>query len=124
MQYILFFLFMLLQFHWSIAQTNTALSSIEITEDQTTHLIFPSNITYVDLGNSEYFITDYTDNILRIKGQQHQPTNLTIITQDQFYYSFLVRYTSQPQLNYFIEPQQSLKNLGDEFYVIITHKSL
>lgn len=114
MLYITLLLFAIISSNSIYTQTNTPLNTIEITEDQTTHLIFPSNISYVDLGNSQFFITDYTDNILRIKGQQQQPTNLTVITQNQFYYSFLVKYTRQPQLNYFIETHQSLKNLGHQ----------
>ncbi len=121
MQYIILLLFTIVTSNSIYTQTNSQLNTIEITEDQTTHLIFPTNITYVDLGNSEYFITDYTDNILRIKGRQHQPTNLTVITQDQFYYSFLVKYSTQPQLNYFIETAQSLKNLDNHQMTLKSH---
>ena len=41
---------------------------IEIKENQTSHLIFPSDILYTDIGDNENFIADYTNNIIRVKG--------------------------------------------------------
>ena len=72
------------------AQTQT----VEIKENQTSHLIFPSDILYTDIGDNENFIADYTNNIVRVKGiKTDKQTNLTVLTKDQHYYSCLL-YTS------------------------------
>lgn len=65
------------------SQTRT----IEIRENQTSHLIFPSDILYTDIGDQDNFIVGYTNNILRVKGLKNQKrTNLTVITKDDYYY--------------------------------------
>jgi len=93
-----------------LAQTQT----IEIKENQTSHLIFPSDILYTDIGDNENFIADYTNNILRVKGiKTDKQTNLTVLTKDQHYYSFFVRYSPTPRLNYFITPKMAIKILGN-----------
>jgi len=87
--------------------------TIEIRENQTSHLIFPSDILYTDIGDNDNFIVGYTNNILRVKGLKNQKrTNLTVITKDDYYYSFYVLYTIQPKLNYFIETSHSVKRLS------------
>ena len=92
------------------AQTQT----IQIKENQTSHLIFPSDILYTDIGDNQNFITSYTNNILRVKGVKTDTrTNLTVLTKDQHYYSFFVNYSPTPQLNYFISPQMAIKVLGN-----------
>jgi len=94
---------------WCIGQSQT----IEIRENQTSHLIFPSDILYTDIGDQDNFIVGYTNNILRVKGLKNQKrTNLTVITKDDYYYSFYVLYTAQPKLNYFIETSHSIKRLS------------
>ncbi len=91
------------------SQTRT----IEIRENQTSHLIFPSDILYTDIGDQDNFIVGYTNNILRVKGLKNQKrTNLTVITKDDYYYSFYVLYTVHPKLNYFIETAHSIKKLS------------
>ena len=86
---------------------------IQIMENQTTHLIFPSDIIYTDIGDNGNYITSYTNNILRIKGVKTlKQTNLTILTKDQHYYSFFVGYLENPQLNYFITTTMATKVLG------------
>ena len=92
------------------AQTQT----IEIKENQTSHLIFPADILYTDIGDNENFIANYTNNILRVKGiKTDKQTNLTVLTKDQHYYSFFVSYSPTPRLNYFITPKMAIKVLGD-----------
>ena len=88
--------------------------SIQVNEHQTSHLIFPEAIIYFDLGDPKHYVADYTNNILRIKGQaaidpSYHTTNLTVITKDKAYYSFYVSYTKRPQLNYFIEEKGPTK---------------
>jgi len=81
---------------------------IQVNEHETSHLIFPSDIIYFDVGDNEHYVADYTNNILRIKGQaadepKYHKTNLTVITNDNTYYSFYVFFQANPILNYFIK---------------------
>jgi len=79
--------------------------SIELTQNKTTHILFPSSIEYVDLGSSEIIANkvETTSNVLRLKTvkEDTKPTNFTVITNDGKYYSFNVIYKEQPiQLSY------------------------
>ena len=95
--------------------------TIEIRENQTSHLIFPSAILYTDIGDNDNFIVSYTNNILRVKGLKSQRrTNLTVITKDDYYYSFYVLYTENPKLNYFIRTSHSIKELSKDDQTTIT----
>ena len=94
-----------------LGQTKT----IEIKNNQTSHMIFHADIIYADIGDNENYIISYTNNILRIKGVKTvNQTNLTILTKDQFYYSFFVKYSENPRLNYFIEPSQAIQKFNQE----------
>lgn len=75
---------------------------LEVAYDKTTHLIFPSPITYVDLG-SEHIIADKaqnSENVLRVKATApdfHPATNLSVITQDGRFYHFDIFYNTTPE---------------------------
>ncbi|MDM1517846.1 conjugative transposon protein TraN [Myroides odoratimimus] len=78
---------------------------IELTQNKTTHILFPSSIEYVDLGSNEIIANkvEATSNVLRLKGVKEdiKPTNFTVITNDGKYYSFNTTYKEQPtQLSY------------------------
>lgn len=78
---------------------------IELTQNKTTHILFPSSIEYVDLGSSEIIASkvEATSNVLRLKSVKEdiKPTNFTVITNDGKYYSFNATYKEQPtQLSY------------------------
>ncbi|MGL5276092.1 conjugative transposon protein TraN [Myroides sp.] len=78
---------------------------IELTQNKTTHILFPSSIEYVDLGSSEIIANkvEATSNVLRLKTVKEDisPTNFTVITNDGEYYSFNVIYNEGPtQLSY------------------------
>ncbi|MGV0831486.1 conjugative transposon protein TraN [Empedobacter brevis] len=88
-------------------QTALKLGKIEpylmnVTYDKTTHLIFPSNIRYVDLG-SDFIIAEKADdaeNVLRIKAavKDFEPeTNFSVITNDGKFYNFNVYYSPYPE---------------------------
>lgn len=100
---------------------------VELTQNKTTHILFPSSIEYVDLGSSDIIANkvDATSNVLRLKTIKEDiiPTNFTVITNNGKYYSFSASYKEQPtQLSYDLtkfenqnSKQQSevlLKNLG------------
>lgn len=94
-----------------LAQKNT----IQIRNNQTSHLVFYSDIIYADIGDDENNIISYTNNILRIKGiKTVNPTNLTVLTKDQYYYSFFVSYNEKPQLNYFIKPSMAIQKFNSD----------
>ncbi|MDM1044386.1 conjugative transposon protein TraN [Myroides sp. 1354] len=90
---------------------------IELTQNKTTHILFPSSIEYVDLGSSEIIANkvEATSNVLRLKTIKEDitATNFTVITNDGKYYSFNATYHEQPiQLSYDLtkfEKQKSKK---------------
>lgn len=67
--------------------------ALEVCYDKTTHIIFPAEITYVDLGNENLVagLADGAKNVLRVKSAFKSfktETNLSVITEDGSYYSF------------------------------------
>ncbi len=78
---------------------------VELTQNKTTHILFPSSIEYVDLGSSEIIANkvEATSNVLRLKTVKEDitATNFTVITSDGKYYNFNVSYKEEPlQLSY------------------------
>jgi len=104
---------------------------MNVTYDKTSHLIFPSNIRYVDLG-SDYIIAEKAEdaeNVLRIKAavKDFEPeTNFSVITNDGQFYNFNVYYSPYPEnlsfnlskmqneLNNTIENKIHFVELGEE----------
>lgn len=75
--------------------------ALEVTFDKTTHIIFPSNIRYVDLGNGNLIAGKAGDaeNVLRVKAAMQWfagETNMAVITEDGAFYSFNVRFAKEP----------------------------
>ena len=67
--------------------------ALEVCYSKTTHIIFPAEITYVDLGNENLVagLADGAKNVLRVKSafkSFKQETNLSVITEDGSYYTF------------------------------------
>lgn len=78
---------------------------VELTQNKTTHILFPSSIEYVDLGSNEIIANkvEATSNVLRLKTIKEDiiPTNFTVITNDGKYYNFNATYKPEPiQLSY------------------------
>ncbi len=75
--------------------------TIEVAFDKTTHLIFPYQIIYVDLGSTGIIAdkVERVENILKVKANQRdfKPTNLTVVTSSGNFYSFLVSYSEKPE---------------------------
>ena len=81
---------------------------LEVSNRETVHLTFPTKIKYVDLGSSFFvFKIDSTTNLLKIKAKRYDPneiTNLTVVTEDNFLYSFKVKINNNiPVLTYLME---------------------
>lgn len=77
--------------------------ALEVCYDKTTHIIFPAEITYVDLGNENLVagLADGAKNVLRVKSAFKSfktETNLSVITEDGSYYSFNVKFAKEPLL--------------------------
>ena len=77
--------------------------ALEVSYDKTTHIIFPSEISYVDLGNENLVagLADGAKNVLRVKSAFKRfktETNLSVITTDGSFYSFNVKFAKEPLL--------------------------
>ena len=77
--------------------------ALEVAYEKTTHIIFPSEVVYVDLGNENLVagLADGAKNVLRVKSafkSFKQETNLSVITEDGSYYSFNVKFAKEPLL--------------------------
>lgn len=67
--------------------------ALEVCYQKTTHIIFPSEIVYVDLGNENLVagLADGAKNVLRVKSafkSFKQETNLSVITEDGCFFTF------------------------------------
>ena len=74
---------------------------LEVTYDKTVHLIFPSAISYIDLGSSKIIAgkADGAENVLRVKATVKDfegETNFSVITDEGSFYSFIVGYAAYP----------------------------
>jgi conjugative transposon TraN protein len=81
---------------------------IAISDHKTTNLIFPYPIKSVDRGSRDVLVqkAEGVENVLQVKAASggFAETNLTIMTADGKFYSYLVVYTSRPsELNLKIE---------------------
>ncbi|HBC38896.1 conjugative transposon protein TraN [Limibacterium fermenti] len=75
---------------------------LSVTYEKTVHLIFPSQIRYVDLGSSNIIAgkAEDADNVLRVKAAVRDfetETNLSVICNDGSFFSFNVKYAEEPE---------------------------
>lgn len=94
----------------SIAQTEGHASQdirpvrIEAGFTKTVHILFPSPVTYIDIGSMDIIAgkADGAENVVRIKAAVKDfaaETNLTVITEDGGFYSFDVYYAENPSVS-------------------------
>ena len=74
---------------------------LEVTFDKTTHVIFPANVRYVDLGSPNIIAgkADGSENVIRVKAAVRgfeTETNFSVITDEGSFYSFNVKYADEP----------------------------
>ena len=74
---------------------------IEVTFSKTVHILFPSEVKYVDLGSYDIIADKATgaENVVRIKAAVkgfEGETNFSVITADGCFYSFNVVYKNEP----------------------------
>ena len=72
--------------------------SIEVGYTKTVHILFPSPVTYIDIGSMDILAgkADGAENVVRVKAAVRNfaaETNLTVITEDGGFYTFDARYT-------------------------------
>ena len=75
--------------------------AIQASTSKTTHLIFPYDIRYADLGSKDIAgeAVEKACNVFRLKAVSHNPimeTNLTVVTADGRLFSFLITYKDNP----------------------------
>ena len=80
----------------AIAQT----SSLCISTDKTTSLVFPFSIRHVDRGTKDILVQQVkeADNILLVKAssKNFSETNLSVVTEDGSVYTFVINYEEKP----------------------------
>ena len=81
-----------------------------ISDRKTTHIIFPAKIREFDAGTDYVLaqIPETVTNVLRVKANpkatafcrvdSSRETNMTVITEDGGFYSFLIRYQQEPEI--------------------------
>lgn len=74
---------------------------VEVTFTKTVHILFPSEVKYVDLGSFDIIADKATgaENVVRIKAAVkgfEGETNFSVITADGCFYSFNVVYADEP----------------------------
>lgn len=74
--------------------------NIEVAYFKTTHIIFPVKIKYADVGTENVAMEQASevDNVLKVKANEigFPETNLSVITEDGSFYSFVVNYNEKP----------------------------
>jgi conjugative transposon TraN protein len=75
---------------------------VEVCYDMTTHIVFPNEISYVDLGNADIISekAEKVGNVLKLKANKKNfvGTNMTVITSDGKYFAFMVSYVEIPNV--------------------------
>lgn len=69
---------------------------------KTVHILFPSEVRYVDLGSTDIIAgkADGVENVVRVKAAVRDfpgETNFSVITEDGSFYSFLVSYEEEAE---------------------------
>jgi len=75
---------------------------LEVTYDKTVHVIFPSGISYIDLGSANIIAgkAENAENVVRVKAAVKdfkEETNFSVITKEGSFYSFIVNYSEEPK---------------------------
>lgn len=92
--------------------------SIEVGYTKTVHILFPSPVTYIDIGSMDILAgkADGSENVVRVKAAVRNfaaETNLTVITEDGGFYTFDARYTENPAVST-LEIPASDRTAGNE----------
>lgn len=93
---------------------------VQVTFNKTVHIIFPSQVRYVDLGSGDIIAgkADGSENVIRVKAAVENfvgETNFTVICEDGSFYSFNAKYAEEPELLN-IEMKDYLENTNETDY--------
>jgi conjugative transposon TraN protein len=104
--------------------------ALEVTFTKTVHIIFPAAIRYVDLGSIDLLAAkaDGAENVLRVKAATQgfrKESNLSVITEDGSYYTFNVKYASEPvklsvEMADFLHAGYEINKPGNELPVFLS----
>ncbi|WP_458451971.1 conjugative transposon protein TraN [Alistipes finegoldii] len=77
---------------------------IEAGFTKTVHILFPSPVTYIDIGSMDIIAgkADGAENVVRVKAAVRDftaETNLTVITEDGGFFTFDVHYSENPAVS-------------------------
>ena len=77
---------------------------IEAGFTKTVHILFPSPVTYIDIGSMDIIAgkADGAENVVRVKAAVRKfaaETNLTVITEDGGFFTFDVHYAENPAVS-------------------------
>ena len=77
---------------------------IEVGFTKTVHILFPSPVTYIDIGSMDIIAgkADGAENVVRVKAAVRNfaaETNLTVITEDGGFFTFDVHYAENPAVS-------------------------
>ena len=80
------------------------LQHIEAGFTKTVHILFPSPVTYIDIGSMDIIAgkADGAENVVRVKAAVRNfaaETNLTVITEDGGFFTFDVHYAENPAVS-------------------------
>lgn len=112
-------IYLVLLFFSSILKAQEIKSyNLQVTFNQTVHILFPAPIKYVDLGSLDLIAqkVEASENVLKIKAaiENFAETNMTVICSDGTFYSFKVTYTKTlTKLNITITNEIFTTNLGN-----------
>lgn len=97
MRRVLFAVLMLVQCV-CFAQKSVKPIRIEMTDAKYLFVKFPSEINYADMGSSDILAEKFQGGILKLKAEKSNfdKTNLSVVTSDGKYYSFIVEYRQKP----------------------------
>jgi conjugative transposon TraN protein len=87
---------------WLLVSAIAQTSSLNISTDKTTSLVFPFSIRHVDRGTKDILVQQVkeADNILLLKASEKNfsETNLSVITEDGSVYTFVINYEDKPAI--------------------------
>jgi conjugative transposon TraN protein len=94
---------------WLFVSAMAQTSSLCISTDKTTSLVFPFSIRHVDRGTRDILVQQVkeADNILLVKAsaKNFSETNLSVVTEDGSVYTFVINYEEKPAIWVFNLPE-------------------
>jgi conjugative transposon TraN protein len=101
---------------WLFVSAMAQTSSLCITTDKTTSLVFPFSIRHVDRGTKDILVQQVkeADNILLVKAsaKNFSETNLSVVTDDGSIYIFIINYDENPVTSIYNLPENKKASIS------------